>query len=85
MMRKLIKNLFALTIHLWSLFYDYDMSNRLRRWKSSIYSLWIRNFIGSIGENSEIFYPCKLWGGGQKWISIGNNTTFTRIAHLVYI
>lgn len=74
-MRKLIKNLFALIIHLWSFFYDYDMSNRLRRWKNSIYSMWIRNLIGSIGENSEICYPCKLWGGGQKRISIGNNTT----------
>ncbi len=28
-----------------------------------------------MGTNSVINYPCKLWGGGQRRITIGNNTT----------
>lgn len=50
------------------------MSQRLKMWRSSLYSIWIRNFIGSLGNNSIIYYPCKLWGGGGKNIYIGENT-----------
>ncbi len=37
--------------------------------------MWIKNFLGGVGEHSKICYPCSLQGGGQKNISIGDNTT----------
>ncbi len=39
-----------------------------------MYTMWIRNFIGHFGGNSRIHYPCSLQGGGQKRITIGDNT-----------
>lgn len=39
-----------------------------------LYTIWIRRFIGSLGENSSIHYPCTLEGGGDKQIFIGNQT-----------
>lgn len=43
--------------------------------RDSLYSLWISNFLGAVGRNSKISYPCKLWGGGSKNIYIGEATT----------
>lgn len=51
---------------------------RLVVWTNSvvnyIYSLFIKIFIGSLGNKSWICYPCKLEGDGQKTIHIGSNT-----------
>lgn len=60
---------------LWSYIYNYNMSVWLNNKCNSLYSLWISNFVGSMGRNSKIFYPCKLWGGGSKSIFIGDGTT----------
>lgn len=54
--------------------YPYSLSEKLRRYRDSLYTLWIRNFIGSVGDTSRIYYPCKLWGGGSRAISIGEDT-----------
>lgn len=42
--------------------------------RNLIYTCWIKNFIGGIGVNSKICYPCSLWGGGSKHITIGERT-----------
>lgn len=55
--------------------YSYNTSLWIKNKRESLYSLWISNFLGSVGRNSEIRYPCKLWGGGSKYISIGEGTT----------
>lgn len=54
--------------------YPYSLSEKLRRYRDSLYTLWIRNFIGSVGDTSRIYYPCKLWGGGSRSILIGEDT-----------
>lgn len=36
--------------------------------------MWIRNFIGEIGDSSMIYYPCRLPGKGQNRINIGDDT-----------
>lgn len=43
--------------------------------RNVLYTLWIKNFLGSVGEHSSICYPCSLQGGGQKNIKIGDYTT----------
>lgn len=58
-----------------SFIYPYKLHCKLLSLKNSVYSFWIRNFIGYIGEHSRINYPCSLQGGGQKQISIGDYTS----------
>ena len=59
---------------LWSKVYTYSFSIWQKRVCNLLYTLWIKNFIGEIGENSSIYYPCSLQGGGAKRIHIGRNT-----------
>lgn len=54
--------------------YTYDVSLRIKNICVVIYSMWIKHFIGEVGEGSCIFYPCSLQGSGQKRIIIGDNT-----------
>lgn len=54
--------------------YPYCLSQSLRRYYDILYTLWLRNFVGSFGEGSSIFSPCRFWGGGNRNIKIGNNT-----------
>ena len=69
-----IKKIEKITMRFWSRAYSYETSNLLKAKRDALYSLWISNFVGSIGQNSKICYACRLWGGGQKRISIGDNT-----------
>jgi len=57
-----------------SFLYPYSLRLRLYTIWAVLYTMWIKNFIGKIGENSSIAYPCSLQGGGQKRISIGDHT-----------
>jgi len=73
-MKFLIKTIVASLMWIVSKIYPYSLSERLRGYRDSLYTLWIRHFIGSIGDTSRIFYPCKLWGGGSEFINIGDDT-----------
>ncbi len=59
---------------MFSFLYPYKLHQKLIGYKNIFYTLWIRNFVGHLGEKSRICYPCSLQGGGQKNISIGDNT-----------
>ena len=54
--------------------YPYSLSERIRSFRDILYTIWIRNFIGYVGEHSAISRPCSLEGCGQKRISIGGYT-----------
>ncbi|MBR6292505.1 MAG: acyltransferase [Bacteroidales bacterium] len=56
--------------------YTYHLHLYLQAIKNRIYSLWIQNFLGNIGEGSFIAYPCRLQGGGEKRIFVGQGTHF---------
>lgn len=73
--KKIIKKIIEITVRGWSCIYTYHVNQYLSNIWGALYSLWISNFIGSVGNNSRIYYPCKLWGGGSKSIFIGNGTT----------
>lgn len=77
-MIKVFKFILKLLLRLWSLIYTYNINSWLKNKFDSLYSLWISNFLGSIGNNSKILYPCKLWGGGSKHIKIGCGTTIQK-------
>lgn len=61
-------------IRIFSFLYPYKRHQKLIEYKNFFYTLWIRNFFGSIGKNSIICYPCDLGGEGEKNIFIGDNT-----------
>ncbi len=52
--------------------YPYTLTERLLGYRDILYTLWIRNFIGHVGEYSKVSKPCFLLGCGQKRISIGD-------------
>lgn len=64
----------ARIIALWSKVCTYSFKERLRFKRDVIYTLWIKNFIGSMGERSIIKHPCSLQGDGLKQISLGHDT-----------
>ena len=66
---------FSIIFRIFSFLYPYKLHERLMGYKNTQYTLWIKNFLGCIGEHSRICYPCSLQGGGQKNISIGDYTT----------
>ena len=73
-MKIIIKLILTTICWLWSKVYTYRLSVRIKSLWDVVYTLWLRNYLGHVGEGSSIAYPCSLQGGGQKSISIGNNT-----------
>lgn len=74
-MKILIKKVIASILRIWSVLYTYTLSSKLVEYRNLLYTMWIRNFLGSLGENSTINYPCSLQGGGLKRIKIGDRTS----------
>lgn len=54
--------------------FTYDFSLRLRGIKNRLYTSWIKNFLGQLGQGSRIYSPCSLQGKAVKNIKIGNCT-----------
>lgn len=73
-MKHLIKQITVKFVWMVSKVYPYRISQRLCRYCNLLYSMWICNFIGKVGEHSVICYPCSLQGSGQKRIVIGSHT-----------
>ena len=57
-----------------SFVYSYKLRKKICSVRNIFYTLWIKNFLGSVGDHSRICYPCCLQGGGQKNITIGDYT-----------
>lgn len=73
-MKSLVKLILIRIMLIFSKLYSYDLDLWLQNKKNLLYTMWISNFIGEVGKNVVIDYPCKLWGGGERNIKIGNNT-----------
>lgn len=73
-MKCVIKKMLMCLMWLISKVYPYRLSQRLQSVRDILYTLWIRNFIGQMGDQSRIAYPCSLQGGGLKRILIGDYT-----------
>lgn len=44
--------------------------------RDRLYTLWIRNYLGMVGDGSHFEYPLRLQGGGSKHIFIGLRSGF---------
>ncbi|MCR4798924.1 MAG: acyltransferase [Bacteroidales bacterium] len=69
-----MKKIVVLIIKLFSYVFSYKFYQKFIGYRNSLYTLWIRNFIGYVGEHSYICTTCSLQGGGQKNITIGEYT-----------
>lgn len=73
-MQRLINYIVKFFVRVVVLLINYDTKRWMQNKWNSIYSLWICSFIGNIGDKSKILYPCKLWGGGLRNLTIGEGT-----------
>lgn len=73
-MRKFLSYIFRI----FSFIYPYKLSQWIIGYKNLFYTLWIKNFIGKLGDHSILSYPCFLQGDGLKNIRIGNYTTINK-------
>lgn len=73
-MKSVIKKMLKCLMWVVSKMYSYNLSERLRCCRDILYTMWIRNFIGHMGEHSTISKACSLQGCGQKRIFIGDHT-----------
>ena len=65
----------SIIFRIFAFLYPYKLHTKLITLRNVFYTLWIKNFLSSIGEHSKICYPCNLQGGGLKNIKIGDYTT----------
>ena len=74
-MKRVIIKVISLIIRLWSYLYTYHLSLWLDCKRNWLYTLWIQNFLGEVGAESNFQYPLRLQGGGLKFIRIGSRTS----------
>ena len=84
-MKSIIKNIIYVLINIASKLYPYSLNVRIRNIRDKIYTIWIRNFIGIVGEDCTFAKPVFLQGGGQRSIRIGNNTRICVIGDYCHI
>lgn len=73
-MKAVIKKILVCLMWIVSKLYPYKLSEKMRAFRVVLYTMWIRNFIGHVGEHSTISNPCSLQGCGRKRILIGDYT-----------
>lgn len=73
-MKELIKRILLFLMSLVYKVYPYSLYKMFQEKRNVLYTLWLRNYIGHIGNHSVIEKPCTIQGGGQRSISIGDNT-----------
>ncbi len=58
--------------------YPYKFHRIIQSMRNVLYSLWIRNFIGHLGNHSKICVGCRFVGGLVENINVGDFTIFER-------
>lgn len=73
-MKKQLKVILSVVMWVVSIIYPYGVSVFFVRLRNILYTLWLKNFLGHLGEGSSIAYSCSLQGGGHQHIKIGHHT-----------
>ena len=72
-MKCVIKTILECLMWIASKVYPYSLSGRLHGYRDVLYTMWIKKFVGQIGKNTIISYPCKFQDGSKN-IVIGEGT-----------
>lgn len=75
-MRCFFERMVSFPLRLWSYIYTYNLNHYWYVFSNLLYTSWMRNFIGEVGENTSFSRPLLLQGGGERRIRIGSNTHF---------
>ena len=54
--------------------YPFKVRSKVNHFREILFTQWISHYLGHLGKGSTIGLGCQLQGGGNKNISIGNNT-----------
>lgn len=60
--------------------FSYALNERLRGYCDALYTMWIRQFIGHVGQNVKVAKPCRLQGGGLNSVFVGDNTEIQKFS-----
>lgn len=55
-------------------FYPFKVRSKVYHLREILFTQWISRYLGHLGEGCTIGLGCQLQGGGNKNISIGDNT-----------
>ena len=77
-MKEIVKIVLAWLCRLTSIVYPYNFYKRLHCWKNKMHSIWISRSLCHVGHGTIIECGCLLQGGGEKQITIGDNTLIQR-------
>ena len=75
-MIQVLKLVVVMLVRLWCHIYTYRINERLKNFRGEMYSLWVSQSLGSVGEHTSFSRPLLLQGGGQRRIMIGSYTGF---------
>lgn len=73
-MKSFLKVVISFIAKIVSILYPYNLSLRLKGYRNLLYTMWIKNFLGNVGNNVRISHPLYLEGKGQRNVCIGNGT-----------
>lgn len=72
----MIKSMMTLLVRLYAYLYPYNIDQLLLGKRNRLYSLWITNFLGKVGEGTTFMRPLLLQGNGYRRIKVGARTCF---------
>ena len=70
MLHTILNNILSFIAYL----YPMNIKMKIEHFREIIFTEWIRRYLGHLGEDSMIGLGCQLQGGGNRNISIGDNT-----------
>ncbi len=68
------EHLLGIVMRFVSFVYPYKLSLKLAGLRNLLYTLWIRQFMGHVGEQSRLHYPIRLQGENIRNVLIGSQT-----------
>lgn len=74
-MKRLLKQILTYIMRIVSKLYSYDLDLWIQNKRNVLYTMWISNFIGEVGDKCHFKYPLRLQGGGHKRVRIGSRTS----------
>lgn len=71
---KLLVCLLYYILRLVRIFFSLSFFRHLYYLRDIVYTLWIKSYLGNVGTNTIITFPCSLQGGGERFVSLGSST-----------